>query len=470
MKKSMLWRLIVNQLLVVVLFAVLTVVNVLWQFYRDGVGEIDREMIAIAQATLDAVEPLRNQPELMLRELTLVANFTRTVLDKQETRNRLSEPKSQLVVRLMDRSGTTLFQSPPDIRLPARSPESESSLFELDQKQWRSHTVRSAGSGLRLEFARTEGAVESEICDIVLQFIVVPTVLFLPLAGLLTWAVARRGLLPLHSLAEMISRRTPNDMQALGPIALYAETAPVVEEVNSLLERLRANLAREREFLADAAHELRTPLAVVQAQAHVMQHAADKAQMQQAAHELDAGVGRAAELINKLLVSARLSGEDFSPRLESVDLTALVQERVALLSALASRKRVEMELRSNARVMVRVDIETFVSAVDNVIDNAIRYTPNGGSIVIEIAAEHESRISLRVADNGVGIPPELRERVFERFYRVNTSEQLGSGLGLAIVKRVLALHGGKVTLSTGLDQRGLAVALTLPVGFNAANV
>ena len=178
-------------------------------------------------------------------------------------------------------------------------------------------------------------------------------------------------------------------------------------------------------------------------------------------------MGRAAELINKLLVTARVSGDDFSPRLESIDLTALVQERVALLSSLAGRKQIDMELKATSRVEVRVDRETFVSAVDNVIYNAIRYTPKGGSIVIEIAKDHVGRISLRVADNGVGIPQELHERVFERFYRVNTSEQLGSGLGLAIVKRVLALHGGKVSLSTGLDQRGLAVAMTLPGGLRS---
>jgi signal transduction histidine kinase len=413
------------------------------------------------------VEPSHKQPEQMLREIAVVADFTRTMFAVEKTRNRLGDTKYQVVVRLFDASGAQLFQSPPHLRLPASSMESEISSFELNQQQWRSRTVRSAQSGLRLQLAETEDGSENDMASIVLSYIVVPTVLFLPFAGLLTLAVSRRGLSPLRSLAEMIAHRTPNDLQPLGRVEQFAETAPVVQEINALLERLRATLARERDFLADAAHELRTPLAVVQAQAHVMHHAVDDAQKKQAAHELDAGVGRAAELINKLLVTARLSGDDFSPRLESIDLNALVQERVALLSTLAARKQIEMELKATSRVEVRVDKETFVSAVDNVIDNAIRYTPNGGSIVIEIAKEEDARISLRVADNGVGIPPELHERVFERFFRVNTSEQLGSGLGLAIVKRVLALHGGKVSLSTGLDQRGLAVAMTLPGGLRA---
>jgi signal transduction histidine kinase len=468
MKKSMLRRLIASQLLVVVLFAVLTAVNVLWQFYRAGVGEIDQQMMLTAQGLLNAVEPLHKEPELMLRTVAVLANFNNTMFEEARKQKSLRDPNYKAVVRLLDASGTQLFQTPPEVRLPASSVGTEVRSFELNQRSWNSRTARSEKTGLQLQFAETKSAADNDIASIVFDYIVVPMVLFLPFAGLLTLAVSRRGLSPLRSLAEMIAHRTPNDLQPLGRVEQFAETTPVVKEINGLLERLRATLARERDFLADAAHELRTPLAVVQAQAHVMHHAVDEAQKKQAAHELDAGVGRAAELINKLLVTARLSGDDFSPRLESLDLTALVQERVALLSTLAARKQIEMELTATSRVEVRVDRETFVSAVDNVIDNAIRYTPNGGSIVIEIAKDHVGRISLRVADNGVGIPQDLHERVFERFYRVNSSEQLGSGLGLAIVKRVLALHGGRVSLSTGLDQRGLAVAMTLPGGLTSA--
>jgi signal transduction histidine kinase len=467
MKKSMLRRLIANQLLVVALFAMLTAANVVWQFGRDGEGEIDKQMLLTAQGLLNAVEPLHKEPEVMQRSLNVLANFTRSQFTESRRNHSFDATRYEVVVRLLDASGAPLFQSPPDVRLPADSFKPEIRSFDLNQQHWHSRTVRSDRTGLQIQFAETDEGTVSDLASILFTYVALPTLMFMPFAGFVTWAVSRRGLSPLRSLADMIAHRTPHDLQALGRVEHFDETAPVVTEINALLERLRATLARERDFLADAAHELRTPLAVVQAQAHVMQHAAHEAQKKQAAHELDAGVSRAAELINKLLVTARLSGDDFSPRLESLDLTALVQERVALLSTLAARKQIEMELKARSRVEVRVDRETFVSAVDNVIDNAIRYTPNGGSIVIEIAKEDDARISLRVADNGVGIPQELHERVFERFYRVNSSEQLGSGLGLAIVKRVLALHGGGVSLSTGLNQRGLAVAMTLPGGLRS---
>ncbi len=239
----------------------------------------------------------------------------------------------------------------------------------------------------------------------------------------------------------------------------------MVSEINSLLPKLNTTLTREPNFLADAAHELRTPLAVIQAQAHVLRHAASEAEKNVATTELNMGIGRAASLIQKLLLTARVSVEDFVPRFEPVDLTAFVQERIATFSVLAAEKKIEMELQAPSRCVVKIDRETFISAVDNVLDNAIRYTPKEGAIAISITQLAEGRVSLRIADNGTGISHDLYERVFERFYRVAGTEQQGSGcgLGLAIVKRVLALHGGDVALSTGLDQRGLAVNLTMPV-------
>jgi two-component system, OmpR family, sensor histidine kinase QseC len=236
-----------------------------------------------------------------------------------------------------------------------------------------------------------------------------------------------------------------------------------VEEINSLLHKLDTTLNRERIFLTDAAHELRTPLAVIQAQVHVLRHAQSETAKTNASDELNMGIGRAASLIQKLLLTAKVSGEHYTPRLDTVDLVSFVQERIAVLSVLAAHKRIDMELQAPLQCFVRVDRETFVSAIDNVLDNAIRYIPVEGQIKVSIEQAGADTVCVRVADSGVGIAPELRERVFERFFRVSGTEQQGSGLGLAIVKRVLALHGGKVALSQGLHQRGLAVDLTMPI-------
>jgi signal transduction histidine kinase len=313
-----------------------------------------------------------------------------------------------------------------------------------------------------MQVAETSASAERDLATALLRYLGLPLMVFLPIAGLTTWWASRRGLRPLHDLAALIARRSPQDLQPLEPVASFVETAPLVSEINTLLHKLKATLSRERHFLADAAHELRTPLAVVQAQVHVLQNAGSAAERAACAEELNVGIARAAALIQKLLLTARVSSDDFAPHLEAVDLTAFTQERVALLSALAAQKNIDLELQAQPRVQAHIDRETFASALDNVIDNAIRYTPKGGAIVVAIDSAQAGGVALRVADNGVGITPELRDRVFERFYRINGSEQPGSGLGLSIVKRVLALHGGSVTLSTGLNQTGLAVALVLP--------
>jgi two-component system, OmpR family, sensor histidine kinase QseC len=260
----------------------------------------------------------------------------------------------------------------------------------------------------------------------------------------------------------MIARRGPNDMKPLGAVSTYAEITPLANEINLLLKKLETTITRERNFLADAAHELRTPLAVIQAQAHVLERAANIDEKNLAVKELNIGTERAASLIQKLLLTARVSVEDFKPRFEPTDLVAFVQVRIAQFSVLAANKGIDMELNAPAHCVALIDRETFASAIDNVLDNAIRYTQPRGAIRVEIILLDNNSVRLRIADNGEGIPSELHERVFERFFRVAGTEQQGSGLGLAIVRRVLSLHRGDVMLSAGLNQRGLSVDLTVP--------
>jgi two-component system sensor histidine kinase QseC len=163
------------------------------------------------------------------------------------------------------------------------------------------------------------------------------------------------------------------------------------------------------------------------------------------------------------LLSARVAEEDFAPRFQRVNLADFAQDRVASLSAIALKKNIEIELRAEAPCEAHIDKVTFTSAFDNVLDNAIRYTPAGGAIAVHVHNTPSRDVLVRVSDNGVGIPSELHQRVFERFFRVTGSDQQGSGLGLAIVKQVIDLHGGHVSLAEGVNGKGLTVELKLPV-------
>jgi two-component system, OmpR family, sensor histidine kinase QseC len=463
-QRSLLRRLVISQLIVVIAFSLLAVVNVLWHILRKGEGEYDRHLTGATLSIMAVLEAKKETPELMLRDITIMDEVMRASIAYEKTGKSPAETNFDAVIRLVDQSGNEIYRSPGRANVPITNSPLGSSEFTVGSQRWRGATVQSKDKSLTLQFAQANDAVDNEIVDIIFRFILWPMIFFLPIAGLVSWFSSWRGLSPLRELTAMIARRSPRDMKPLESITSYCETTPLVDEINTLLGQLNTTLARERNFLADAAHELRTPLAVIQAQVHVLRHATTEADKSSATEELNVGIGRAASLIQKLLLTARVSGEDFAPRFEVVDLTVFVQERIATLSALATSKRIEMELKAPPRCFITIDRETFISAVDNVIDNAIRYTPAGGTIMIEIDSLMNAQVRLRIADNGAGIPPELHERVFERFYRVGGSEQTGSGLGLAIVKRVLTLHGGEVRLSTGLDQRGLAVDLTMPVG------
>jgi signal transduction histidine kinase len=461
-QRSLLRRLVLYQFVVIASFVVFTLINLLWESYKPNKGDYDTSLQAFADTMLAHLEPLRNDPAALASTAATLATFT---VESNLNIKRLREEANanmHMAFRLLDASGTELYASTNKRRPPWERIKPGAHSLQDEAITWRTLQTRSPGGMLTLQVVETYGAMNDDLYYAVLRFIALPLLLFLPVAALLTAWASRRGLAPLRELARVIARRTPNDLQALGDVAAYAETQPLISEINTLLAKLQATLNRERDFLADAAHELRTPLAVIQAQVHVLNTACSDTERQAAVNDLNLGVARASSLINKLLMTARLSGDDFKPRMELVDLTPFTQERIASLSLLAAQKNIELELTAPSHMPVRMERDTFISALDNVIENAIRYTPAQGKIAIEIDAPTPSEVRLRVADNGIGIAPEHHDKVFERFFRVQSGEQQGSGLGLAIVKRVMTLHGGRASLSQGLGQRGLTVELALP--------
>ncbi len=462
LKRSLLLRLIASQLLVVIVFSLIAMGNVVWQTTRGSTGDYDQQMMGLAKIILAKLDEKNASPELLVRYLEVMGDVLRSGNTAIETSKTDLVPNFDIVMRVTDKSGQEIYRTPERSHVPINLIPLGSSDFSVGRQTWRGYSVQSRDQSLTVQIAQTSDTIDYGLVDTIVRFILWPLFLFLSVAGLMTWFASRRGLTPLHELADMVSRRSPVDLKPLEQTVTYAETEPLINEINSLLLKLNTTLTRERNFLADAAHELRTPLALIQAQAHVLRHATTEAEKNMASTELNQGIDRAASLIQKLLLTARVSVEDFVPHFELIDLTGFVQERIATFSVLAAEKKIDMELSAPARCMVNIDRETFISAVDNVLDNAIRYTPEGGETNISIALLAESSVSLRIADNGSGISHELHERVFERFFRVAGSEQQGSGLGLAIVKRVLALDGGNVALSTGLQQRGLGVDFTLP--------
>ncbi|WP_332854913.1 ATP-binding protein [Duganella sp. S19_KUP01_CR8] len=288
-----------------------------------------------------------------------------------------------------------------------------------------------------------------------------PLLYSLPLLALPAWLIVRRGLRPVQTMVAEIERRSGSDLQPLPPSG-YRELAPLAASVNGLMQRLTERVERDREFLSDAAHALKTPLSVISANAHLLlNHRHDAEQLRDADHGLRLGVDRATHTVHQLLALERARSDDagVGDDEHSIELRHLLRERLAHAAPLAMQRGVEIELEAEAPCVMPLHRESLVAMLDNLIDNAIKYSPDGGRIAVTLA-RMDGATQLAIADQGPGIAPELRNKVFERFYRIPGQEQPGSGLGLAIAERAAARNGARIALENGGAGSGLRVNVT----------
>jgi two-component system sensor histidine kinase QseC len=284
--------------------------------------------------------------------------------------------------------------------------------------------------------------------------LLLPALFGLPLLGAWVWLATRRALRPLDAVAAQIASRQPARLAALVPASAPAEIRPLVEAINDLFGRVEQVLESERRFTADAAHELRTPLAALATQAQVALRARDGDERQHAIDQLIAGSRRAARLVDQLLTLARLDPEAPRPT-DHVQLDRLAEEVCAAHGGQALLKDIALELDA-VPATVTGNADMLRVLLRNLVDNALRYTPPGGRVTVAVAPNE-----LSVTDSGPGIPVEERQRVFDRFHRLAGQETEGSGLGLSIVARIAAMHGAAIGLAGGLDG-GLRVDLRFP--------
>jgi len=290
-----------------------------------------------------------------------------------------------------------------------------------------------------------------------------PFAWLMPLLGLLVWLAVGHALQPLQRLATAVKTRRVNALEPLSAERLPEEVRPVVGSLNDLLGRLTAALDRERAFMADAAHELRTPLTALHLQLGALARAGSEAERAEAMSKLSEGVQRAIRLVEQMLALARQE-----PRAEPVRsrlaLDELAREVIAELVPLADARRIDLGMSEAQATFVHGERDAVATLIRNLVDNAVRYTPPGGrvDVSVERSAALPAQALLRVMDNGPGIAPEERDRVFDRFYRKPGTRSPGSGLGLAIVKAIAAAHGATVRLDEGASGGGLAVTVTFP--------
>lgn len=343
----------------------------------------------------------------------------------------------------------------------------------IDGERWQVYTLSDARRGLIVQVGRTKRMAIKELQGWIVGSLLAAA-LILVLFGLATWKVIGMSLRPITALRDTLKGRPPLDLTPLPTQALPAEFRPLVDAFNDQLERVDAAVQHERRFISDAAHELRTPLAVLSTHAELALRATTLEEKNAALLRLNAGVQRSARLSEQLLDLARLDAGAETVRLAPLDLSDLIVLVIRDFETLARERRQRISLRAGPARLLG-DVDQLGILLRNLIDNAVRHAGADGQVAVACTAEADGTVVLRVADNGIGVAPEDCERIFDRFYRAPGSPEGGSGIGLSLVARIAQTHGAKIECGLGLergaeDPRGSGRGFEVCVRFPAAPV
>jgi two-component system sensor histidine kinase QseC len=322
--------------------------------------------------------------------------------------------------------------------------------------RWRVFTTWDETGGYLIHVAE-RADVRDELAQDIAGNLLEPLLFSLPLLALLLWVAVARGLRPLGRLAAEVERRDPETLAPLDAGAAPREVLPLIERLNKLFARIESAMQKERRFTADAAHELRTPVAGIKAQAQVARAATAEAERIHALDNAILGCDRATHLIEQLLTLARVDALDGGVA-EQCRLRDIASGEIAAIAPAALAKGVHIELPEGDEIAVRGNPELLRILARNLIDNAVRHTPSGTTVRVNISQER-GIATLSVSDDGPGIPAQEMDKVAERFYRPADTLASGSGLGLSIVKRIAEVHGASLRFMQGGDGRGLCVTV-----------
>jgi len=328
-------------------------------------------------------------------------------------------------------------------------------------RSWRVFSTWDARRRFLVQIAERD-ETRREIAAGIAANLLLPLAVALPVLALFVWLSIGRALSPLQRLGREVGAREAHDLRAIAAGDAPGEVIPLMRSLNALFERVARLLEKERRFTADAAHELRTPLAGLKAQAQVALGAADDAARRHALGNVIAGCDRATRLVEQLLTLARLDPTRAAGPAEPCELAGVTRQVIADLAPFALARSIDIELQATGAASVSGHPALIAVLARNLIDNAVRYSPRGTTVRVEVAATKDGA-RLAVTDEGPGVGPAERARLGERFYRILGSGESGSGLGLSIVRRIAEMHAACLAFANGDAGRGLRVTVEFPV-------
>ncbi|KVE43850.1 ATP-binding protein [Burkholderia sp. BDU5] len=356
------------------------------------------------------------------------------------------------------RDGKLQFTTDSATQLP---PPDATGFVKLDAGGQRWHTYVRESAGTTIRVAQPRQARWEAIAGIAVHLLW-PVLSLLPLLAIGLWLGIGYGLRPLGAIAAGLKRRHANHLDQLDITTVPTEAQPLASEINDLLARLDRSFTLQRNFIADAAHELRTPIMGLSIQSQLLQRTTSADERAHILAQIQAGTTRLSHLAEQLLTLARLEPEAQSAPFTDIDLAALCRSAVAERSRVANAQQVDLGAVGTTPVRVQGNADTLRVLLNNLVDNAIRYAGAGARVDVDARADADGAPVLEVRDNGPGIAEADRPRVWERFYRGGGAQLVsasGSGLGLSIVKRIAEQHRATVSLASGAEGRGLTVTV-----------
>jgi len=353
----------------------------------------------------------------------------------------LADRQLDFVIQIWSADGRAIYATRPHEELPARALLGLADMT-VGSQTWRTFSV---ATGQRVIQVAQPRQIRQRLAASAALHSVAPLLGVAPLMALLIWWLAALTLRPLRQVAHAVAARDPQSLSALPTAGLPDELAPLVQALNELLQRQGQALDAQRAFVADAAHELRSPLTALKLQLELLARAGEAQARAEAARSLGEGIARAGRLVEQLLALARNEPGAPPVPMTTVDLAEVARAALAASVPQALARGTVLDLQADAPVPVQGDPAALEVLARNLVDNAVRYSPPGSRVEVQVRLEG-GHPTLVVDDAGPGIPPEDRERVFDRFYRRDPAAGEGSGLGLAIVRTVARRHGAAVAL------------------------
>ncbi len=371
-------------------------------------------------------------------------------LSKFETSN------YDFIIQIWNKEGSRVYQSRVFRLVPEQAKLGFSNEF-LDSGEWRIYATQNDSQVIQV--AQNMAARRDQAISFATRTLwpVIPISFLLFIAA---WSVVSASLYPLNRISRDIAMRSGESLDPVDVSGVPKEVQPLVQELNLLLKRMDQALQSQQRFVADAAHELRSPITALKLQVQTLARATDEESRAQGILRLLGGIDRISRLVEQLLALAR--HEPFSQQFETeeVSLNACLEQAISDVRPLMASRDIELRQTKDEQITVMGEAGSLRILIRNLLDNAARYTPEGGAIQTDLEKEKDF-VMLKIQDSGSGIPRSERGRVFDRFFRVPGTAQTGTGLGLAIVKAIAERYQGTVELGTA-DLGGLLVIIKFP--------